>query len=472
MATVDASRTRGPLVVEVRCTVREINARVPDSLMNKQKSKQQSKSAPPARPPPKVKEAPLALRGRYTRREPRRREIGGGITEVAHEEILFPLLSASSANGYRVSTTSMNPSNPMIRWLSAVSAVYDQYRFTRLAAHYIPTVPATTEGNVILAFDLDAADEPPEAVVDQMMLSGATMGSIWAGADCNAVRNTAQNWYYTNRLESVGRATEQCRLYAAVDGVTALDRSQGYIVLSYVVQFKTAELIHRDIAARSTYQCACERSGVSNSSELLVSPVVSEQPLDTSLNASMPIFTARDTGRTLANDGKLSAVDVFPGEWLVTAGTTFAAGINEGVYDIGYQVIDGLKQLAALPGDFTLTKYGAPHGVASATTGKIDSLEQTYHLVAKTALRLRPFLRQIASGIAQAYVGGTAGIRINRFLDGAVLDTPVESPVRGVIREPALSTSSAPSKQSPASQLPLLPFKVASSKEDQSYLVL
>jgi hypothetical protein len=370
--------------------------------------------------------------------------------EIEHEEMITPLLSATDTGAYRCFTAKMNPANPLLRWLSASSVVYDQYRFSRLSAHYIPTVPATTEGNVVLAFDVDAMDPPPASLSDHMQLTGAAMAPVWSGVDCHATYNNTQNWYYTNDLETVGRTTEQGQLFAALDNVVASDKSQGFLVLPYRVQFKTAELIHRDIAARETFTVVADRTGsVSNPFVLSTEKSITAAALsDTSKSANMPIFTSVGVGESGDASTDFSSVDVFPGSWIIDVSTTSLSEVwQTGLYDYAFDVLDGLTQSAANAGDFTITKFNEatshPTGTGSST---FDGLTQQFHIEAKKAVKLLPWIRTISSGLGAGFVGGVGGVRVSRFLESVGLGAPERSPLAGVgtIPIPALFDKTKP----------------------------
>lgn len=62
-----------------------------------------------------------------------------------------------------VQTFSINPALPSVtRWLAPIANRYERYKFRKLVFHYTPTCSTATPGSVVLAFDFDPLDDPPE----------------------------------------------------------------------------------------------------------------------------------------------------------------------------------------------------------------------------------------------------------------------------------------------------------------------
>lgn len=57
------------------------------------------------------------------------------------------------------STWLINPRNSILfPWLSQIARAYDLYRFKRLTFEYVPSVPSTTPGQIVMALDYDVKD--------------------------------------------------------------------------------------------------------------------------------------------------------------------------------------------------------------------------------------------------------------------------------------------------------------------------
>jgi hypothetical protein len=77
---------------------------------------------------------------------------------ISHEENVCNVYG-----GMETRTFTVNAQNYLFRWLSAIAMRFEMYTFMSLSFRYIPTCPATTAGNAMIAFDFEATDQVPLA---------------------------------------------------------------------------------------------------------------------------------------------------------------------------------------------------------------------------------------------------------------------------------------------------------------------
>jgi hypothetical protein len=105
----------------------------------------------------------------------------GGIT-VVHNEFWVQYSTGSGADDINYWT--IQPTwTTMFPWLAHIARNYERYEFTNLEFTYVPRVPTTTVGEVVLVVDPDPADEvpAPDIAGKAILLSHVahSVGSAW-----------------------------------------------------------------------------------------------------------------------------------------------------------------------------------------------------------------------------------------------------------------------------------------------------
>jgi len=117
--------------------------------------------------------------------KPRMRAMGDGLS-ITHRELIASE-PGSTTWGIDISQ-SVNPALPgvanttqptLFPWLQAQAKGFEEYQFTRLAFHYIPSVSTSTSGLAMMSFDYDPSDNTPTSEADMMANYGAVCGAIW-----------------------------------------------------------------------------------------------------------------------------------------------------------------------------------------------------------------------------------------------------------------------------------------------------
>lgn len=112
----------------------------------------------------------------------------------------------------------LNPSNDEVfTWLSGIASRYETFNWVSVKLHFVPLVPTSTAGRVMLAFDADAHDDIPTSKTTLLCMEANVSASVWQPDVCldipKSELNTIRNRYNTttapsdvsSRLVSSGR---------------------------------------------------------------------------------------------------------------------------------------------------------------------------------------------------------------------------------------------------------------------------
>lgn len=150
---------------------------------------------------------------------------------------------------YFTSYQLLSPQNNFLfPWLSTMAPLYEYYRFKRLKVIYRPTVPATTNGQIFMAFDYDVNDSTPTTKQRMMQYKGAVDGSIWNGLELAFSPTDAEmelGWRKTSDSYTYVPNTDTA-LYAAASvyvGTRGLDTGggRGDLLIDYDVEFSVPQ---------------------------------------------------------------------------------------------------------------------------------------------------------------------------------------------------------------------------------------
>ncbi len=100
------------------------------------------------------------------------------------------LISESLAGNTAFSITSQIAVNPGLSasfpWLSVMAQQYEQYKIHSLVYEYVPYVPTTTQGTVVMFMDYSASDPQPSSETQAMNHPGAICAPVWQGCKFSA----------------------------------------------------------------------------------------------------------------------------------------------------------------------------------------------------------------------------------------------------------------------------------------------
>jgi len=106
------------------------------------------------------------------------RSKGDGTIVIRKREFINDL------NGSNIFAWDAYAINPGLRttfpWLSEIADRYESYIFRKLKFEYVPRMPSTYMGTIIMSVDYDANDTGPDTKAEQLAYSGTRSGPIWA----------------------------------------------------------------------------------------------------------------------------------------------------------------------------------------------------------------------------------------------------------------------------------------------------
>jgi hypothetical protein len=151
------------------------------------------------------------------------------------------------AAGYTRVGYGMNPGNVrLFPWLSKVASGYQKYKFNKLAFAYYPQCATDEPGCLLMGYNPDVTDTPPEDKGVLLRYKDSTFGNLWApGACCVDMRSPD-----TLRMRYVRRGAypevadphmyDVGNLYLATDATAAGPFTPGSLFVYYDVSLDTA----------------------------------------------------------------------------------------------------------------------------------------------------------------------------------------------------------------------------------------
>lgn len=127
--------------------------------------------------------APVAISTRTVSTRANTRQLKNGV-RVENTELIEGSISGSTVWALQ-KTYALNPGlAATFPWLSIMAAQYQEYRFRRLEFEWVAFAPTSTQGDVILSPDYNAADQPPLTEVDAVDHVGSITDSCWKKFSC------------------------------------------------------------------------------------------------------------------------------------------------------------------------------------------------------------------------------------------------------------------------------------------------
>jgi hypothetical protein len=171
---------------------------------------------------------------------------------IQHREMFGTAITDDSV-GDTVQSWTINPGwETMFPWLSGIAARYERYVFHSLSFEYLPRVPTSTAGTIILAVDLDPDDGDPPATeagrAQMLSFLGARETSIWNALNMpfpsGPLKERGHLYVRTQTAESIEpRTSDTGLLQLGMFGVsTTAGTLYGDLFVSYDVELFTPQL--------------------------------------------------------------------------------------------------------------------------------------------------------------------------------------------------------------------------------------
>jgi hypothetical protein len=170
----------------------------------------------------------------------------GASTPVGQNIVTLPITSAGAFSGTR---------------LERFFKLYEKFCFQMLRFIYIPSVPTSTSGQIMLSYDTDPSDPTPpvgtHGVQQYAGMMGSKSSSVWQENHIDCPLSDTQKFYYTN--EAIATVNDE-RLFAQgqvyVSAVTALssaNTSIGSLWCEWVVDLFDPQLEDDDIESLRSF---------------------------------------------------------------------------------------------------------------------------------------------------------------------------------------------------------------------------
>lgn len=134
------------------------------------------------------KSAPAAIGHQMTKGEPTIRQSSKAhvpkTVTVSNREVISLSIPGSSSWTSQLEFD-LNPGlSSTFPWLSNVAEQYQEYKFTKLIVYYVPIVPTSTQGDVIITPFYDALQPYPVSETQASDTVNAVIGSVWMEHKC------------------------------------------------------------------------------------------------------------------------------------------------------------------------------------------------------------------------------------------------------------------------------------------------
>jgi len=113
-------------------------------------------------------------------RGPRINTIGNTVV-VCNTEVVATIISGAAGVFTEVGI-GLYPGN-FTSWLNGVAVNYSKWRWRKLRLVYIPTVPTTTAGLIVMGLTYDFADTAPTTVTQLQTFNQSVTAPVWGGYD-------------------------------------------------------------------------------------------------------------------------------------------------------------------------------------------------------------------------------------------------------------------------------------------------
>lgn len=336
--------------------------------MPKTKTTKAKAKAPRPYPKPrsrvsKVVSAPVATSRTVSSRTPvfERRQ---NSVIIRHSEFFAPVgTPGGTAGQFWVTTYAINPGNTAVfPWLSTQAFAWERYRFKKLQIRYVPRVPTSQAGSLILSPDYDADDDAPTNELVACSYADAVSAMPWSEVVLR-LNSEAMLGGMKSKYIRVGALKEgnDIKMYDALNLFVCRDSANstpvvwGKLWIEYEVELITPHTI--PIPLTSTY------SGLSASALSPTHPVPVQQ------NATMVLTATVDKAGPISVKDNGDYDELAASGWVVEglqAGARYlvqmlgkATGAVPATYSFSDPIMTGATLVKSLTGSHTYTAQTA-----------------------------------------------------------------------------------------------------------------
>lgn len=144
-----------------------------------------------------------------------------GHLRIQGQDFLSPISLVEGATaGQNILSLPINPANLTGTRLERFCELFDKFVFKSLRFHYVPAVPTTAAGSLIMAYDRDVKDTTPsqdtQGIREYLAMMNSKTGQIWEKFTINCPLSDTQDFYYVDGGDLDDRLANQGKFYLAV----------------------------------------------------------------------------------------------------------------------------------------------------------------------------------------------------------------------------------------------------------------
>lgn len=196
----------------------------------------------PARLARKAGTAPVNVNYTVKRSNPTLTAVPGG-TRVVNSEV--STLSFAAASATAATTVRINPTAGDMPWLEGTALNYDKIKYNSVTLEYVPLVPTSEGGDVVIFFDPDSNDTAPATYTAAYNAGGAKSFALYAKGSVSATSAdlSAQKEYTTSEAATPNLlfGPGNFQVFATRSGATTAAMTFGRIFLHYNVTLTKPE---------------------------------------------------------------------------------------------------------------------------------------------------------------------------------------------------------------------------------------
>jgi len=214
---------------------------------NKTKNNQKSKKTNPSQINITVKTAPVSAQPRMSVKGVSKTKSNPSGTTTFISQTCIPINATANTATTTYSALCTVGNSTIFPQAATLSQVHDKVKFHKLRAQWVPALPTTCGGSVVMYFDTDKTDIGPTSMTEAMQNRGANSGPLWNRQTYNCSRQMLRtNEMFSTLTGSVATSTENTfsspgrfHLFAtAQPGITyTTSTTIGFLVIEYELEF-------------------------------------------------------------------------------------------------------------------------------------------------------------------------------------------------------------------------------------------
>lgn len=164
-------------------------------------------------------------------RQPRIMGMGGDKITIRGKEQLGTFGTKASFACYAFL---LDPTNPLLVWLTRMAKCYNRYVFRVARFSYEPFCPTSTAGRLMLSYSSDPNDSVPATSNAQFQYARSCSAPVWAEQSITATPSRRNDYTVGDTGDDIDNT--QGKFFYGLDAGPATDVGAGAIFLDYVIE--------------------------------------------------------------------------------------------------------------------------------------------------------------------------------------------------------------------------------------------